>query len=209
MNHERAAAAASIASALFVGPRRGAILWTNDRPVGSQVYRTPEQAQSSGSDHPHWITVRTTRTVLIVVHTMTAWNRLADILPVFDSDRRVQLVFTFPDVSAVTGDVERQLDESGAVRILWARALTDEFDLAISVHHSGELHRISAPLAVLSHGIGYTKLARESRIENRESRIENRESRTFTVWGGGGWCGRDRFPKPSFSPTRTIATAWR
>ena len=61
------------------------------------MYRTPEQAQPPGSDHPHWITVRTTRTVLIVVHTMTAWNRLSDILPVFDSDRRIQLVFTFPD----------------------------------------------------------------------------------------------------------------
>ncbi len=135
-----------------------------------------EQSEPHRSAHPPWITVQTTRTVLIVVHTITAWNRLSDILPVFDSDRRIQLIFTFPDVSNVTGDVERQLSSSGARMISWNRALTDEFDLAISVHHSGDLHKISAPLAVLSHGVGYSKIARESGIGNRESGIGNRES---------------------------------
>ncbi|WP_336087236.1 hypothetical protein [Nocardia sp. SSK8] len=156
------------------------------------MHRTSEQSESQGSPHPYWITVQTARTVLIVVHTMTAWNRLSDILPVFDSDRRIQLIFTFPDVSKVTGDVEEQLRTSGAQTIPWERALTDNFDLAISVHHSGDLHRISAPLAVLSHGVGYSKIARESRIENRESRIENRESRIENVYGlGREWLVRD------------------
>ncbi|WP_446224772.1 hypothetical protein ACTWPB_06435 [Nocardia sp. IBHARD005] len=140
------------------------------------MHRTSEQSEPSGSVHPHWITVQTTRTVLVVVHTITAWNRLSDILPTFDSDRRVQLVFTFPDVSNVTGDVERQLGSSGAKIITWDRALTDKFDLAISVHHSGDLHKISAPLAIMSHGMGYSKIARESGIGNRESGIGNRES---------------------------------
>jgi len=167
------------------------------------VRRISEEARPIGPGKPHWLTVQTTRIVLVVVHTMTAWNRLADILPVFDSDRRVQLVFTFPDVSNVTGDVERQLGESGGVIIPWARALSDTFDLAVSVHHSGDLHRISAPLAVLSHGIGYTKRSRtenreprtenrEPRTENREPRTENREPRTENVYGlGREWLVRN------------------
>lgn len=51
-------------------------------------------------------------------------------------------------VSHVTGDVERCLADDGAITIPCADALRREFDLAISVHHSGELHRIQAPLAV-------------------------------------------------------------
>jgi hypothetical protein len=127
------------------------------------------------SGHPHWITVNTTRTVLIVVHTVTAWNRLADILSIFDSDRRVQLVFTFPDVSNVTGDVERDLADEGAIVLPWGRAITTRFDAAISVHHSGNLHQIRAPLAVMSHGIGYTKV--------RKPETGNRKPETGNVYG--------------------------
>jgi hypothetical protein len=122
--------------------------------------------------------MQTSRSVLIVVHTVTAWNRLLDILPVFSSDRRIQLVFTFPDVSNVTGDVEKQLSDSGAVTIPWNATLAQRFDLALSVHHSGDLHKISARLAVMSHGIGYTKLIRETgKPGNRETgKPGNRET---------------------------------
>ncbi|WP_280197347.1 hypothetical protein [Nocardia cyriacigeorgica] len=147
--------------------------------------RSADRFDPAGPRHPHWITIQSSRTVLVVVHTMTAWNRLADILTVFDSDRRVQLVFTFPAVSDVTGDVERQLADDGALVIPWSQALTGTFDAAIAVHHSGELHRISAPLAVLSHGIGFSKIVRhrdERRATSDELRA-NSEDRTTSDRG--------------------------
>ncbi|OLF11685.1 hypothetical protein BLA60_12210 [Actinophytocola xinjiangensis] len=108
----------------------------------------------------------------MVVHTVTALNRLNDLLTVFDSDRRIQLVCGVPGTSAVTAGVEEALAGSGAVVLPWQQAIMTEFDLAVSVHHSGNLHDIVAPLAVLSHGIGYSKYS------NRRSANGNR-----TVYG--------------------------
>ncbi|MGP4019039.1 hypothetical protein [Saccharopolyspora sp. 5N708] len=122
---------------------------------------------------PHgrrWSTLHPLRTVLVVVHTLTAWNRLADVLPIFDSDHRVQLVFTFPSASAIDSGVEPLLRRSGAVHIDWAQATNTEFDLAISAHNSGDLHEISAPLIILSHGIGYTKYSESRNRGIAESR---------------------------------------
>ncbi|MER6992358.1 hypothetical protein ABT337_22770 [Saccharopolyspora hirsuta] len=124
-----------------------------------------------GPDGPRWSTVHPLRTALVVVHTLTAWNRLADILPVFDSDHRVQLVFTFPGASAIDSDVEHVLHERGAIRIDWSQAVDTEFDLAISVHNSGDLHEINAPLITLSHGMGYTKHANQRISESANQRI--------------------------------------
>ncbi|MRH91657.1 hypothetical protein GFY24_30175 [Nocardia sp. SYP-A9097] len=158
----------------------------------NKVHGTPESDSPTVSEHPPWITVQSVRTILVVVHTITAWNRLADILAVFDSDRRIQIVFTFPDVSNVTGDVERQLADAGGISIPWQRAISQKFDLAISVHHSGELHCISAPLAVLSHGIGYTKIPKtknqKPKTKNQKPKTKNPEPRTSTASGGNGWC---------------------
>ncbi|MCR6490664.1 hypothetical protein M8542_48490 [Amycolatopsis sp. OK19-0408] len=110
-----------------------------------------------GPQSRRWNTAPVERTILVVVHTVTALNRLQDLLTVFDSDRRVQLVYTIPGASAIESGVERELARLGAALLSWQQALATEFDLAISVHNSGNLHDIAAPLAVLSHGIGYTK----------------------------------------------------
>ena len=116
-----------------------------------------------GPDGARWTTVKTERTVLVVAHTVTAVNRLADILPIFDGDRRVQLVFTVPGASYIPGPVADLLSDT--IVIPWTQAVETEFDLALSVHHSGDLHLIKAPLVMLSHGIGYTKYG----IRNPES----------------------------------------
>lgn len=110
-----------------------------------------------GPHGPRWRTVGTERTVLVVVHTVTAVNRFADILSVFDSDQRVQIIYTCPQASAVANGVEEHLSAIGALLMPWEQAVLTEFDLALSVHNSGNLHDIHAPLAILSHGIGYTK----------------------------------------------------
>ena len=46
-----------------------------------------------GLDAANGATVGTQRTVLAVVHSITTGARLADVLPVLSSDRRVQVVF--------------------------------------------------------------------------------------------------------------------
>ncbi|RZQ61244.1 hypothetical protein [Amycolatopsis suaedae] len=134
-----------------------------------------------------WRTIAPQRTVLVVVHTVTAMNRFADILPVFDSDRRIQLVFTFPAASAVSADVERFLADAGAVVLPWEQALHTRFDLALSAHHSGNLHEISASLVLLSHGIGYTKYS--AGTGNREPETGNRVGSVYGL--SAQWLERD------------------
>ncbi|XVV00730.1 hypothetical protein ACQPW3_25275 [Actinosynnema sp. CA-248983] len=121
------------------------------------------------------------RSVLVVVHTVTAWNRLADILPVFDSDQRVQLVFTYPAASAIGADVEELLRARGALAMPWDQVVATEFDLALSVHNSGNLHEINAPLVILSHGIGYSKYSAR-KTENGKRKTENGK-RNRSVYG--------------------------
>jgi hypothetical protein len=124
-----------------------------------------------GLQAARWRTVQPARTVLVIVHTVTAATRLLDILPAFDSDLRVQLVFTSPEVSAVRAGVTEVLAGLGAATIPWAQALQTEFDLAIAAAHSGNLHEVNAPLVLLSHGIGYTKKSPGSRVPGPGSRV--------------------------------------
>jgi len=116
-----------------------------------------------GPEAARWTTVPIERTVLVIVHTITSANRLADILPVFESDSRVQIVFTAIGASAISEGVVDALTNLGGIVIPWDQAVQTNFDLAMSVNHSGELWKIAAPLAILSHGIGYTKYSAESR----------------------------------------------
>ncbi|MFD7155650.1 hypothetical protein ACFV9C_13675 [Kribbella sp. NPDC059898] len=136
------------------------------------------------------LTMATERTVLVVVHTITAWNRFQDVLPVFDSDRRIQLVFTFPDAAVISPDLKQYLAAAGAVVVPWEQALRTRFDLALSAHHSGPLQRIQAPLAVLSHGMGYTKYSTGSREPGAGSREPGAGSRD-TYGLSAPWLVRD------------------
>ncbi|MGW4528979.1 hypothetical protein [Amycolatopsis sp. NPDC004378] len=132
-----------------------------------------------GPQSRRWNTAPVERTVLVVVHTITALNRLDDVLTVFDSDRRVQLVHTIPGASAVEAGVEHELNRRGVALLPWEQATALEFDLAISVHNSGNLHEIAAPLAILSHGIGYTKYSsRKPEAGSRKPEAGSRKPET-------------------------------
>ncbi|ORT49026.1 hypothetical protein [Frankia sp. KB5] len=84
-------------------------------------------------------------------------TRLLDVLSVFDSDPRIQTVFTWTESSPFTHGVHQFLAETGAITIPWEQAISTVFDLAISASYGGDLHRITAPLVVVSHGAGYNK----------------------------------------------------
>jgi hypothetical protein len=102
-------------------------------------------------------TVRCERTVLAVVHTVTAGTRLGDVVPLVESDPRIQVVFTRAPSSANAGGVREFLDRLGAVTIPWRQAAAERFDLAVAAWDGG-LHELHAPVLTVSHGVGAGKL---------------------------------------------------
>ncbi|WP_157982409.1 hypothetical protein [Nocardiopsis sp. FIRDI 009] len=126
---------------------------------------------------PAWSTAPDSRRVLVVAHTVTALTRLLDILPLLESDPRVQVVFTRARTSNFREGVTEFLQDIGAVVAPWEQALEEEFDLAIAASYGDDLHLLKAPLVVLSHGAGYNKLGkRETGNGKRETGNGKRET---------------------------------
>ncbi|MBM7770664.1 hypothetical protein JOD54_000868 [Actinokineospora baliensis] len=108
-----------------------------------------------GIDAQRWRTVCTSRTVLVVVHTVVSAQRLLDVVGLVESDPRVQVLYTCaPDVFGA--GVQRVLAEAGAFEIPWVRAVRERFDLVVAAAHGG-LERLHGPLVVLPHGAAYGK----------------------------------------------------
>lgn len=105
-------------------------------------------------------TCETQRTVLVVVHHLTAATRLADIVPVLESDRRVQVVFTRAPASIPTDGTRHLLERLDALVVPWEQATHTRFDLAVAASH-GLLERLHAPVLTVPHGIGFGKYARQ------------------------------------------------
>lgn len=106
-----------------------------------------------------WATVSAVRTVLVVVRSPVALNRLFDVLPVFAGDARVQLVFAVDGGSEFTDGLGSRLTGHGARLIPWEQAMARSFDLALAASDNGDLHRIRAPLVLFPHGVGYQRFS--------------------------------------------------
>ncbi|HEY1700527.1 MAG TPA: hypothetical protein VGG75_12520 [Trebonia sp.] len=111
------------------------------------------------------------RTVLAVVHHMTAANRLADVMPLVEGDRRIQVIYTCPPTSMFPGGAEDYLTRMGAVVIPWQQAVQHRFDLAVSASH-GQLERLHAPVLQIPHGTGLNKYAKRWEGPGPEARRE-------------------------------------
>ncbi|MFD7071873.1 hypothetical protein ACFV97_32090 [Streptomyces sp. NPDC059913] len=110
-----------------------------------------------GDDAARWATRKECLRVLVVVHNVTSATRLLDVLPLFDDDLRVQLLATCTGSSAFTAGTAELLAEVGVPVLPWEQALGTDADLVISASFGGRLEAFSGRLAILSHGIGYTK----------------------------------------------------
>ncbi|MZD05157.1 hypothetical protein GTW43_08665, partial [Streptomyces sp. SID5785] len=110
-----------------------------------------------GDGADRWATRGRTRTVLLVVHNVTSATRLLDVLPLFDDDLRIQLLATCTESSAFGAGVRELLADTGVPVLPWEQARHTPVDLAVSASFGGQLADIKGQLAVLSHGIGYTK----------------------------------------------------
>jgi hypothetical protein len=109
-----------------------------------------------GLDAARGRTFRCERTVLVVVHTVTAGTRLADVVPMLESDPRIQVVFTQAPSSMISGGVREFLGRLGGVTIPWRQAAGERFDLAVAAW-DGLLEQLHAPVLTLSHGAGSGK----------------------------------------------------
>jgi hypothetical protein len=109
-----------------------------------------------GLDAGRGQTLRCQRTVLVVIHTVTAGTRLGDVVPLLESDRRVQVVFTFAPSALVSGGVQKFLGRLGGVTVPWQQAVQTRFDLALAAS-DGLLEWVHAPVVTMLHGAGYNK----------------------------------------------------
>ena len=96
------------------------------------------------------------RTVLVAVHHVTAGTRLADVVPLLESDRRVQVIFTLAPGSVFSGGVREYLAGLGGVVVPWCQARQARFDLAVAAAHGG-LEQLHAPVLTMPHGVGFGK----------------------------------------------------
>ena len=94
------------------------------------------------------------RTVLVVVHHVTAGTRLAEVVPLLETDRRVQVVYTRAPTQRFGAGTREYLRALGGVVVDWRLAIASRFDLAIAAAH-GSLESLHAPVLCVPHGVGF------------------------------------------------------
>ncbi|MDJ1133468.1 hypothetical protein [Streptomyces iconiensis] len=153
-----------------------------------------------GPDAERWVSREAPRRVLLVVHNVTSAGRLLDVLPLFHDDFRVQLLVTSTESSAFQSGIHELFGELGLPVLPWEQAVSTPVDLAISASFGGQLHLIKGELAVLSHGVGYTKrlASREPGAGSREPGAGSREPGAGSREPGAG----------SREPTFGLAPDW-
>ncbi|QNP69553.1 hypothetical protein IAG44_08905 [Streptomyces roseirectus] len=105
-----------------------------------------------------WLTLPHCKRVLVVVHTEVYGKRLLDILPLLESDLRVQVEFTIAP-HAFNPGAARSVPTLHGGLIPWETAVRGRFDLVVAAGSQG-LHLLDGPLLRLPHGAGHTTLSR-------------------------------------------------
>lgn len=97
------------------------------------------------------------RSVLAVVRNPASLNRIATILPLLDSDERLEIKITVDEGSRFARGIGRRLHDLGIDVVAWDDACTRPTDLVIAAHVNPNLAAMSAPIVVLPHGAGYNR----------------------------------------------------
>ncbi|MGV9877835.1 hypothetical protein [Streptomyces sp. NPDC003006] len=111
----------------------------------------------SGRDS-QWLTLTNCKRVLVVVHTEVYGSRLRDLLPLLESDLRIQTHFTIAP-HAFNAGAERILRALDSTVLPWEEAVRQEFDLVLAAGSQG-IDRLRGPLLRMPHGAGHIKLSR-------------------------------------------------
>jgi hypothetical protein len=104
-----------------------------------------------GADADQRVTRVGCRTVLVMLPTMTAGTRLLDVVPLFEGDHRVQVVFTVPETTETWHGIHEFAHRHGRLVLPWHQALQHRFDLVLAASYT-ELERVRGPVVVLPHG---------------------------------------------------------
>ncbi|MCS0637487.1 hypothetical protein NX801_17810 [Streptomyces sp. LP05-1] len=110
-----------------------------------------------GDEAARWSTRGRCHRVLLIVHNVTSATRLLDVLPLFDGDVRIQALVTCTGSSAFQAGVAELFAGLELPVLPWEQAVETPVDLALSASFGGQLDAFKGRLAVLSHGVGYTK----------------------------------------------------
>ncbi len=99
-----------------------------------------------------WRTRRSRRWLVVVPH-MTAGTRLADLIPLLETDPRVEVQFTTPVTADTWPGIDEYVRGTGGVVVPWHQVLRTRFDLALAASYS-EIDKLDAPVLVVGHGMG-------------------------------------------------------
>lgn len=148
-----------IREVLQVGTRTTARAMGTTGAAGAQRFAhehvaNPTDAGVAGQ----WRTLPVRKRVLVLVHTEVYGRRLQDLLPLLESDLRIEVVFTIAP-HAFNGGVAQFLQGLGATVLPWSEAIRTTFDLALAAGSQG-MEQVRAPLVRISHGGGHMSLAR-------------------------------------------------
>jgi hypothetical protein len=109
-----------------------------------------------GLDAPRGRTMPYDRTVLVVAHTVTSATRLGDVVPLLETDPRIQVVYTQAPDALFSGGAREFLGRLHGVVLPWEVAVRTQFDLALAAK-AGSLEWLHAPVVRFPHGTGYSK----------------------------------------------------
>ncbi|MFI9812563.1 hypothetical protein [Saccharothrix variisporea] len=101
----------------------------------------------------YWMSRRGSRRVLVVAPHLQAVTRLMDVVPVLESDFRVQVMLTVPETGYRWAGVEEHVRGLGCLTIPWHQAVDTRFDLALAACDWG-VADLDAPVLLMSHGAG-------------------------------------------------------
>ncbi|GLF96572.1 hypothetical protein [Streptomyces yaizuensis] len=123
------------------------------------IENIPDSERTGGGrGTTQWLTLPNCKKVLFVVHTEVYGQRLRDLLPLLESDLRVQVGFTIAP-HAFNPGAERSLRSLGGAVLPWEEALRTTFDLVLAAGSQG-VDKLRGPLIRLPHGAGHMKLSR-------------------------------------------------
>lgn len=126
--------------------------------VDGEVATSQAAREGRRTGGSQWQTLSGQKKVLVLVHTEVYGRRLHDLLPLLESDLRIEVVFTVAP-HAFNDGAARFLRTLGAPVLPWQEAVRTEFDLVLAAGSRG-MEQVRGPVIRISHGAGHMSLER-------------------------------------------------
>jgi hypothetical protein len=143
-----------------------------------------------------WATVPTSHTVLLVVQNLTTLGRTLDVAAALAGDRRIQFLVTSDLTDPFADRLPEQVTACGLPAVPWEQAVSLRPDLIISSGHHGAVAQLTGPAVLLSHGIGFSKLAPGAGGPDGDHAVYGLDP-GWLLTGGRPWAAALGFPHPA------------